>query len=66
MCVCFINYCALLLLLQASRWFPQLRVPMEGILGTSVVFRERALAATALFCTDEDEFGCKLEVYPRY
>ena len=49
---------------QAASWFPRMNVPMEGIYSTSIVFRDRPLAATALFC-GEDDAGCRLEVYPR-
>ena len=44
-----------------------LRVPMEGVKSTSVVFEGSAAVAeepSALFCS-EDSNGCHLEVYPR-
>jgi len=49
-----------------ERWLPGMKVPMEGILSTSLLFRMPAAVEPpcALFC-DEDKFGCHLEVNPR-
>merc|ERR1712107_943460 len=49
-----------------ERWLPELRVPMEGILSTSLLFRMPSAIEPpcALFCA-EDEYGCHLEVNPR-
>lgn len=47
-------------------WLPGLRIPMQGILSTSLLFRvpQPVEPPCALFCA-EDEFGCHLEVNPR-
>jgi len=49
-----------------EQWLPEARVPMEGILSTSLMFRLPAPVEPpcALFCA-EDEYGCHLEVNPR-
>jgi len=49
-----------------EQWLPEARVPIEGILSTSLLFRLPAPVEPpcALFCA-EDEFGCHLEVNPR-
>lgn len=57
----------------AEDWFEgAVRLPMEGIKSTSVVFRNAFASATegfpqptALFCGEDDRFGTHLEVYPR-
>mmetsp|Transcript_139214 Transcript_139214/g.388466 ORF Transcript_139214/g.388466 Transcript_139214/m.388466 type:complete len:379 (-) Transcript_139214:315-1451(-) len=51
---------------MVESWLPEARVPMEGILSTSLVFRlpSPVEPPCALFC-DEDEYGCHLEVNPR-
>lgn len=50
---------------EASSWFPDLKVPMEGIWSTSVVFESEVdVEGYALFC-EEDTNGCHPEVYPR-
>jgi glycine/D-amino acid oxidase-like deaminating enzyme len=56
----------------AEDWFPEeLRVPVEGIKSTSIVWNsERVKSAVtkepyALFCS-EDNNGCHMEVYPRF
>ena len=50
---------------QAAEWFPDLRVPMEGIWSTSLVFEPgQHVDGYALFC-GEDTHGCHTEVYPR-
>ena len=55
----------------AEDWFgPGLRVPIEGIKSTSIVFESDELservkkAPYAMFCA-EDRNGCNLEIYPR-
>lgn len=49
-----------------EQWLPEARVPMEGILSTSLLFRlpSPVEPPCALFCA-EDEYGCHLEVNPR-
>ncbi|CAE8711032.1 unnamed protein product [Polarella glacialis] len=49
-----------------EKWLPEARVPMEGVLSTSLLFRmpKPVEPACALFCS-EDEFGCHLEVQAR-
>eukprot|EP00933_Yihiella_yeosuensis_P062937 TRINITY_DN65972_c0_g1_i1.p1 TRINITY_DN65972_c0_g1~~TRINITY_DN65972_c0_g1_i1.p1 ORF type:complete len:371 (+),score=73.09 TRINITY_DN65972_c0_g1_i1:102-1214(+) len=49
-----------------EKWFPEAKVPMEGILSTSLLFRmpKPVEPPCALFC-GEDQFGCHLEVNPR-
>jgi hypothetical protein len=60
LCVFFLH----VLCAQAAKWFAELEVPMEGLHDSSIVFRNRPLAATALFCA-ENELGCDIECYPR-
>ena len=52
----------------AEEWFDGLKVPMQGVQSTSIVFETRSdepvEPAVALFCA-EDDHGCNLEVYPR-
>mmetsp|Transcript_85082 Transcript_85082/g.188959 ORF Transcript_85082/g.188959 Transcript_85082/m.188959 type:complete len:373 (-) Transcript_85082:95-1213(-) len=49
-----------------EKWLPEVRVPMEGVLSTSLLFNlpDPVEPPCALFC-DEDEYGCHLEVNPR-
>jgi len=49
-----------------EKWLPDARVPMEGVLSTSLLFSMPAPVEPpcALFC-EEDEYGCHLEVNPR-
>jgi len=49
-----------------EQWLPEVRVPMNGILSTSLVFQmsHSVEPPCALFC-GEDQFGCHLEVNPR-
>jgi len=49
-----------------ERWLPEVRIPMTGVLSTSLVFEMPAPVSPpcVLFC-DEDRYGCHLEVNPR-
>jgi len=50
---------------MAEDWFPDLRLPMQGIQSTSVVWETAEDPdACAVFCKEDDR-GCSLEVYPR-
>ena len=48
---------------------PPLKLPMEGIKSTSIVWKPpetvEQVDATALFCGEDDRFGTHLECYPR-
>lgn len=52
-------------------WLPGMRVPMQGIKSSSVVYSGAELKAAvlahpfALFCEEDSRFGTHLEVYPR-
>lgn len=49
-----------------EKWLPEVKVPMEGVLSSSLLFRmpRPVEPPCALFC-QEDDFGCHLEVNPR-
>lgn len=50
----------------AEDWFEGLKLPMEGVKSTSIVFQsDDQVDATALFCGEDYRFGTHLEVYPR-
>ncbi|CAJ1405380.1 unnamed protein product [Effrenium voratum] len=48
-----------------EQWMPEVKVPMEGVLSSSLLFQvPRPIEPCALFCA-EDDFHCHLEVNPR-
>jgi glycine/D-amino acid oxidase-like deaminating enzyme len=46
-----------------------MKIPMQGIKSTSIVWKapveDATVDATALFCGEDNQFGTHLEVYPR-